>query len=344
MKLNRILFIIFVTTLSNLYSQHYYVDPIKGNDQNNGSLEKPFKSIESAVAVTNEITGSGNIEIILLPGIYTLKEKIILNPVRVMNDTTEYVISALHNPDDNDWLPNKMPIIQSVSKNNSQTQFEHSTGFLVASKNVRFKGLKFLGNSNPGVKYYYPISKENPSLENLVVEQCMFIGAKESAPIQGAIWAHGPTSKIKHNVFFQCRNAILLFQNVEGFEISNNIISESYESAFWFGPNDPTFTFQNNIIFDNNAFIVGNKNLKYTSTFDNNTIENNSILIGYWFRENQGIIEIKKPEVTFKNKIKMSNLSLNTNQNVTLEKNHLHVNAEQNTSISDAGIFIKKRN
>ena len=172
----------------------------------------------------------------------------------------------------------------------------------------------------------------------------MFVGAKESAPIQGAIWAHGPTSKIKHNVFYQCRNAILLFQNVEGFEISNNIISESYESAFWFGPTDPTFTFQNNIVLDNNAFIVGNKNLKYTSTFDNNAIENNSILIGYWSRENQGIIEIKKPEVTFKNKIKMSNLSLNTNQNVTLEKNHLHVNSEQNTSISYAGIFIKKRN
>ena len=139
MKLNRILFIIFVTTLSNLYSQHYYVDPINGNDLNNGSLEKPFKSIDSAVAVTNEITGTGSIEIILLPGIYTLKEKIILNPARVMNDTTEYVISAFHSPDDIDWLPNKMPIIQSISNNNSQSQFEHSTCFLVASKNVRFK-------------------------------------------------------------------------------------------------------------------------------------------------------------------------------------------------------------
>ncbi|MEM1260691.1 MAG: hypothetical protein AAGH81_19360 [Bacteroidota bacterium] len=339
MKISRILFLVFVTTFSNLYSQQYYVDPSGGNDLNNGTLEKPLKNIKTAVTRGNGVTGSGTIEIVLLPGLYLLQDKMVINPIRILNDTTEFIIKAYHNPNDTDWLPSKMPIVQSVSNNNSKTQFSHATGFLVASKNVRFEGIKFLGNSNPGVKYYYPISREDPSLENLTVEQCMFIGAKESSPIQGAIWAHGKKTKIENNVFYQCRNAILLFKNVEGFKISNNIISESYESAFWIGPVNPKFEFTNNVVFNNNAFIVGNKNLNYNSIFNKNMIQSNKIPFGYWSRALKEIVRISKPKVTLKNQVTATKISQATNNEVALDKNHLHIDSNEMELISKVGIF-----
>ncbi|WP_230379652.1 hypothetical protein, partial [Microbacterium sp. ZXX196] len=69
-------------------------------------------------------------------------------------------IEAAVMPDDPEWLPGKMPVIQSASGNNSQTQFPHAIGFLVAAGNVALKGLKFIGNANPDVKYYYPVVRE----------------------------------------------------------------------------------------------------------------------------------------------------------------------------------------
>jgi hypothetical protein len=57
-------------------------------------------------------------------------------------------------PDDKEWTPAKMPVIQSVSANNSADQFPHAVGVLVGGNNVTIRGLKFLGNPNPTVKYY----------------------------------------------------------------------------------------------------------------------------------------------------------------------------------------------
>ncbi len=75
--------------------------------------------------------------------------------------------------------------LQSVSGNNSDAQFKHSVGFLVAANNVKFLGIKFTGNANPGVNYYYPITKEDSLLKGLEVSQCYFAGDRYSAPIQG---------------------------------------------------------------------------------------------------------------------------------------------------------------
>jgi hypothetical protein len=125
----------------------------------------------------------------------------------------------------------------------------------VASNNVVIKGIKFIGNPKnltgiprPEAFYYYPIAKENKDLKNLEVSQCYFIAEKNSAPIQGAIYAQGPNTHVDHCIFYNCRNGILLFTAAEGFSITNCIIYGAYESAVWMGPVDSAFRFENNII------------------------------------------------------------------------------------------------
>lgn len=332
---------VFILT-SIVQAQEFYVNPTLGSDTNNGSLKLPLKTIAEASRLANQLTGTGSITIKLLPGIYVLEDKVSINPIRIFNDTSRYIIEAHVMPDDVDWHPEKMPVIQSVSANNSSTFFNHSVGLLVASSRVTLRGLKFVGNSNPLVSYYYPITKEDKSLPDLEVSQCIFIGDKEAAKIQGGIWAHGQDNIVDHCVFYACRNAVLFFDNVGGFQIKNTIVYKAYESAFWLGPEDIDFEFYNNIISDNGHIIVGRSDdLQYSSALANSVITNNDAFVGYWSRDQGQIIDIKNPKVVLVDIIDKGVVKINENQAAVLNKMHLHLHESSIGFDRKAGIFKK---
>ena len=337
------LFLVFFTSCILAYhlnAQVFFVDANNGNDNNPGALDKPFQSISKAVAAGNKLTGKGSIVIKVMPGIYSLKDKIAINPVRIMDDTSRYIIEAAIMPDDQSWAPEKMPVIQSISENNSITFFPHCVGFLVSSENVTIRGLKFLGNANPAVDYYYPITKEDQTLKDLEVSRCYFIGNKEAAKIQGGVWAHGPGNTISHSVFYQCRNAILFFDNVDGLSIKNSIITGAYESAFWLGPDNFRFEFSNNIIANNNNFlVVRSEEVKYSSAFSNSVIANNKGHVGYWSREKKGIVAIAKPDMVEKKIVRSGMVDFIENNDVKLTKEHLHLTKDSKGYKLKAGIF-----
>lgn len=319
-----------------LHAQTIYVDAVSGRDSGAGALDAPFKSLEHAVNHANAFTGTGEIIIKLQPGIYLLEDKIDVNPVRIMSDTTRFIIQAAVLPSDSSWIPSKMPVIQSFSVNNSDTQFPHSTGLLIASNHVSVQGIKFLGNTNPEVNYYYPITKENPQLEDLIVSECYFIGDKEGAKIQGGVWAHGPKNKISHCIFYRCRNGVLFFNNVEGFFIEHTIIYGSYESAFWIGGGNPSFTFTNNVIVHNANFLVGPENFKYSSPFSNSVI-NNDGFTKFW--NSEGLVDLPDPDIRLENVIQTGETNLQLNSGVELDKFHLHLTKESEGVELKAGIF-----
>lgn len=338
----KLFLILFLSTLFFQYAsaQVFYVDAQNGLDDYPGTQAKPFQTLSRAVAFTNSLTGLGTIHIKIMPGIYTLEGKLALNPIRMLQDTSRYILEAAILPDDQSWSPDKMPVIQSISPNNSETFFPHATGLLVAAPHVTLRGLKFLGNAHPSVDYYYPIAKEDQNLPDLEVVQCHFIGDKEAAKIQGGIWAHGPKNKVSHCVFYTCRNAVLFFNNAEGFSIQNSIVYGSYESAFWFGPEDYTFTFSNNIIIHNHNFLVTQgSDSKYSSAFANSIIANNEGYVGYWSREQQGIVPIERPNIQEQNIQKSGKFKLLKNNAVKLDKLHLHLSPDSDGYDLNAGIF-----
>ncbi|MVM40763.1 hypothetical protein GO730_28835 [Spirosoma sp. HMF3257] len=185
-------------------------------------------------------------------------------------------------PDDPDWQPTKMPVIQSISTDNSTKQFVHAIGFLVARNNVSFKGLKLVGNANPTVRYYYPITREDEALQGLDVSQCYFIGEKNSAPIQGAIWAHGGGTHVDHSIFYGCKNALLLFKSITNFSLTNSIISGSYEAAVWFGPYESDFLFRNNVVTNCEYFWLRAENTTPNYTFSTSIIAGNAHYMGFF--------------------------------------------------------------
>ncbi|NQU51526.1 MAG: right-handed parallel beta-helix repeat-containing protein [Bacteroidetes bacterium] len=321
--------------LTSVNAQVFYVDLKKGDDMNTGNKGEPFKSIQKAVEKANKLTGTGSITIKLRPGLYVLHDKVDINPVRIFDENSKFIIESEVSPGDSIWKPHKMPVIASMSANNSDTQFKHSTGFLVSSNHTEFKGIKFYGNSNPYVAFYYPISRENPKLEGLKVSQCMFVGAKNSGVIQGGIWAHGADINIDHNVFYQCRNAILLFQEIDNSIISNNIIYDAYESAFWMG-NDDNLKFENNIVSNCNYFWVGDPKCEIEFSISNSIISDCKHFVGNW--GNKGVTESNKKFMEH-NINKEDKIFLIGPEGYTFPQAHLHLKPESIGDDLNAGIF-----
>lgn len=334
-------FIVFIlcAQLPVLQAQTIYVDAMKGNDQQNGELTTPLQSIALATQMANHFTGQGNIIIKLLPGTYVLDDKIAINPIKMLNDTTRYIIEAHILPGSADWIPEKMPVIQSVSPNNSDTQFPHSTGFLVASSHVTIRGLKFLGNSNPGVPFYYPITRENPALKDMEVSQCLFVAEQNSTAIQGGVWAQGQTININHCVFKACKNAILIFQNLDGCIIRNNLIYEAYESAFWIGENKADFTFTNNVISGCHYFWTNSFEEKQTYRIQNSIIVDTDHYVGKWNREKQGLDELTDYKLQEEDVLKSGEIKYVERQQPLYPSNYLHLMPESMGYELNAGLF-----
>lgn len=68
---------------------------------------------------------------------------------------------------------------------------------------------------------------------------------------------YGWDNVVFYCIFYECRNGVLFFNNVDGFVIEYLIIYGVYESVFWFGLKDYEFIFKNNIIVYNVNFLVG---------------------------------------------------------------------------------------
>jgi hypothetical protein len=266
---------------TSINAQTIYVDAINGKEDGKGTIAEPFSGLEKAIATANGFTGDEPIVVKMTPGLYVISHQLIIKTSKMADDTLKFTIEATIMPDDADWQPAKMPVIQSVSPNNSVVQFRHSVGFLVAKSNVAFKGLKFVGNANPDVPYYYPITRENENLNKLEVSQCYFIGEKNSTRLQSGIWAHGAGIHVDHCVFYGCRNAMVLIKSIKDFSLTNSIIYGAYESGIWYGASDAPFIFRNNIVTHCNFVWVRPRNTQPAYTFSNSIISDNDHYMGY---------------------------------------------------------------
>lgn len=323
--------------LSRSNAQTLYVDPVNGSNSAIGTAKNPLSSLSKAVKIASQFSGREPITIKLAPGLYTLTDQLVIKPLSKGNDTMKYTLEAAILPDDKDWQPSKMPVIQSISANNKNwANFDHCTGIQVERNNTRFSGLKFVGNANPAVIYYYAIERHFPELENMEVSQCVFIGDRNAAPIQGALFAQGKGIKVDHCIFYACKNALLLFLSLDGFSLTHSIIYGAYEGAIWFGKFSE-FNFSNNIIANNNCFWVGMKDYPSHYTFSNSLITANKLFMGL---NNNGLIEPdEKNKPTMKNVQQTGSVLLNLNTTDTIPNNILHPSANSAGRNIPAGLF-----
>ncbi|SDD81895.1 hypothetical protein SAMN04487996_102266 [Dyadobacter soli] len=239
-------------------AQTIYVNASAGNDAANGKVETPVATLQRAVELAKTFKAGESVTIKVAPGLYALRDQVVID--KRNTDEAWLTIEAAVMPDDAGWKPAQMPVIQSISSNNNKTQFQHAVGLLIAADHVRIRGLKFVGNGNPEVQYYYPVIRKDSTLTGLDVSQCYFIGERNSTPIQGSIWAHGAGIHVDHCIFYGTKNALLLFNAIRDFSLKNSLIMGAYESAVWFGTFHEPFVFENNIVANSEyLFLRGEK-------------------------------------------------------------------------------------
>lgn len=210
------------------------------------ALELSYQSLEDSI------------QIVLLPGVYILKDIVRLKKSSKNKDSSTLIIRSSVNPDEEIWSNKDMPVIMSISSNNDSTSFPHAVGILVQRNNVFFSGIKFLGNANPEVLWYYPISRKDTLLTKMTVKQCVFIGDANSLPIQAGIYGFGSKIEIENNIFKSCRNASLFFNNAKHSTFNSNIVINTDESVVWIDNLEGHFKMTNNLISDSNFGIVKN--------------------------------------------------------------------------------------
>lgn len=246
-------------------------------------------------------------------------------------------------PEDTNWLPGKMPVIQVTADSNRAGKLQHASIAIEIERNdVSIKGIKFLGNPNPSSEYFYAIERKDKTLKNLEISQCYFIGEKNSAAIQGAIFAQGESIHINHCIFYNCKNAVLSFLNVKDFSLTHSIIYGAYEAAFWFGYGEDAglpFIFRNNIIANSNYAIVGYKGIRHNYVFSNSVFADNKYYLGF----NGDVIEpdtLNKP--TENNIQKTGKVILNEVTAEGIPKNYLNPSSISAGKDLKAGIFYKE--
>ncbi|WEA00872.1 right-handed parallel beta-helix repeat-containing protein [Mucilaginibacter sp. SJ] len=338
MKKLRFLFLLLPLIGSlRLQAQILYVDPAKGKEAASGSATDPLLSLEKAVTLAGSFTGEQPVTIKLAPGLYVVAHEMIIKTAKNEDDHSKLTIEAVIMPDDPDWQPAKMPVIQSVSPNNSEVQFIHCVGFLVAKNNVSFKGLKFVGNSHPEVPYYYPITREDENLNGLEVSQCYFIGEKNAARLQSGLWTHGAGIHVDHCIFYNCRNAMVLIKGIKDFSLTNSIIYGAYESGIWYGLSDAPFVFDHNIVTHCKFFWVRPDKTQPAYTFSNSLITENDGYLGYISNELIPAITNNLIEKNIKKTGKVLLVEIKTEK----QQPHNYLNLAPGSAGSDipAGIF-----
>lgn len=255
MKTSIFLLLTVFIFFGGLKAQTLYVDAHKGSDSAAGTLAAPLASLQKAAELAGDFSGNDPVTIRLGPGLYNLTARLNIKTKNVGNTAAKYTLEALIMPDDTNWHPWLMPVIQSVSFNNDSRYFDHCAGIMADRANVCIRGLKFVGNANPAVEYYYPIIRDSLDLKNLDISQCYFIGDRNGDVVQGAIYAEGPGIHVDHCIFYGCKNAVLVFDHISDFAVTHTIIYDAYECAVWYGYGafvadslERPFNFSNNIV------------------------------------------------------------------------------------------------
>ncbi len=132
----------------NSGAQTLYVDPSKGHDEAEGTMTEPLASLQKAVARANQFAGDQPTTIKVAPGHYLLQA--VLRIESPMGATAPYVLEAAIMPDDKDWKPWLMPVIESVSPNNDKKYFDHCAGIMTGRELMSRSGAQIYRQCQPG--------------------------------------------------------------------------------------------------------------------------------------------------------------------------------------------------
>jgi hypothetical protein len=345
-----------------------FLNPSTGKDANAGTKDKPLKSLAAAANIVNEGSGDDAVTIYLSEGVYALNETAKFMPTnRQFTKTARLTIRAEILPDDSNWNTGSMPtLIHTMPLSNDwmgqKDPFGGAMyGMKIETSHVTIQGLKILGA--PVIEHprkgqiirVYPITRVNPSLDDLEITQCVFAGDEVNIPNHLGIIANGNGIVVDHCIFYNLKQAIVYWSRKStGHVMRNTLIYGGYGCGVWTSAIANDFVFEGNVIANGNyAWISqlgrdpGQKEVKVDQTDEPILYQVNNSL----FADNKKLTGTGGgPQLNFKDidpiLLKFNNTKI-TEQPVELDydqtsKNFLHPIRGSEAAKIGAGLFKTK--
>lgn len=273
-------------------AEQLYVNPQTGNDTNSGNKARPLKTIIEAAKRVNLNKEQGATTIFLSEGIHLLTQTVVFT-----NDKytlkNRLVIRADVMPDDEDWTPQKMPVVVTAVPLVPGIGGEEAKGIQPEISHVTIEGLRFTGSPDysyidgTNLRRSYPIWRDGKRLDDLVVTQCLFAGDVDVLPLHVGVIANGYGLVIDHCVFFNCKNPVVFWQTDGGTGSRNamrySLVYGCYFSGVWTteSTNGDNFDFHNNIIANSSTVWIREKGSTRRYKASDCIFADNTNLAGY---------------------------------------------------------------
>ena len=292
------LFSLLIGMKTEAQPTNLFISAELGNDQNPGTKELPFKTLNQAADWVNRANGNGAVTIYISEGIYGLNTTATFHPANWHFTKEERLtIRAEVLPDDSLWNPGKMPVFVSTMlldfkpNGNSDPLGGASYGIQIETSYVTIQGLRILGTpvverpKEGMVRRNYPIVREGRNLDDLRVSQCLFVGDEHVIPNHLGVLASGQGIVVDHCVFYKCKDAVVFWfseKPAERCEMHHNLMIDNYGAAVWSWTVTDDFKFYNNVVSNNNVFWEVGRDESRTYSISN------SLVIGYNSLVNKG--------------------------------------------------------
>ncbi|HEY4150892.1 MAG TPA: hypothetical protein VGM41_18265 [Chitinophagaceae bacterium] len=240
-------------------AEQLYVNQVTGKDANDGTRLSPLRTINEAAKRANLDKGKGGTEIILSEGVRLLIETALFTNNKY-SSTNRLVIRADIMPDDNNWKPQRMPIIVTVVPLKPGAFGDEANGLQIETSHATIEGIRFSGSpdywykTDSTLSRSYPIWRGGKALDDLLVTQCLFAGNKDVLPLHVGVIANGHGLVLDHCVFYNCINPVVFWEVDKGTSNRNGmrycLVYGCTHSGVWTG----TATNANDFEFHHNIF------------------------------------------------------------------------------------------
>ena len=198
-----------------------YLNPVSGRDANPGTKSAPLRTLAAAAARVNAMTEPGATTVILDEGIYAVGETALFKPNRPYSKAARLTIRAAVLPDDPDWHQGRMPTLihtmpLSAEWNRHPDPFGGvAYGMQIETSHVTVQGLRVLGMpiiERPkagAIHRLYTIGRDNVSLDDLEIRQCLFAGDEVTNPAHLPLLIRGNGLVVDHCVFHGVKQSVV---------------------------------------------------------------------------------------------------------------------------------------
>ena len=217
----------------------------------------------------NKLKEPGPVTVVLEEGIYAVNETAQFQPARPFTKTERLTIRAAVLPDDPDWGPARMPTLihtmpLSPDWNGRPDSFGGvAYGMQIETSHATVQGIRMLGMpvierpKQGAIHRLYAIGRNDRSLDDLEVKQCLFAGDEVTNPHHLSLLVNGSGLVVDHCVFHRVKQTVVYWSPGTKGHAMRNCFIYGCRAGVWTSGIANDFDYRNNVVANGEYVWIG---------------------------------------------------------------------------------------